>query len=171
MTANLLFKNIFIFILLVMFQVLVLNNIQISNLGITPYMYVLFIVLLPFETQSWLTLIFAFVLGFIIDIFEDTPGVHASATLVMAFSRPLVLNILQPRDGYEAGTLPRIKFMGFYWFVKYTVMLIFVHHFVYSILDIFTFRNFHLTLLEIIITTAFSSILVILSQYFIFRKN
>jgi len=171
MNLSLLIKNIILFIFLIIFQILILNNIQISSLGITPYMYVLFIVLLPFETPTWLTLILAFILGLTIDIFEDSAGVHASATLFMTFIRPIVLNLLLPRDGYEAGTLPRLHFMGTNWFVKYTVILVLSHHLFYFFIEILSFKEIYITLFEVFITTIFSSVLVILSQYFIFRKS
>jgi len=171
MNLSLLTKNIILFVFLVIFQILILNNIQVSNLGLTPYMYVLFIVLLPFETPLWLTLIIAFFLGIVIDIFEDSPGVHSSATIFMAFVRPIALNVLLPRDGYEPGTLPRIHFMGVSWFVKYSIILVFFHHLFYFFIDKFSFSEIYITLFEVFITTIFSSIFVILSQYFIFRKS
>ena len=71
-------KNIFRFIILVLVQVLVLNNIQFLGY-INPYIYILFILSLPVRTPRWASLLLAFVLGLTIDIFANTPGMHASA--------------------------------------------------------------------------------------------
>ena len=80
---NQILKNIIRFVVLVFIQVAILNNIQISGF-INPYMYVLFILLLPFETPNWILLVLSFFLGLSIDIFSNTLGMHASASVFMA---------------------------------------------------------------------------------------
>lgn len=159
-----------LYITLILFQIVILDNIQISSLGIKPFMYLLLIILLPFETQKWVTLIIALITGLTMDMFNDTPGIHSSATLFMAFVRPLILNTLSPRDGYEAGTLPRIHFLGFSWFLRYAISLIIAHNLIYFLIEEFSFVNFHITLLKILFTTIISAFFVVISQYFIFRK-
>ncbi len=96
-------RNIIRFVLLVLFQVLVFNNIQLGGY-LNPYIYVLFLLLMPFETPRWLLLVAAFTLGISIDVFSNTLGIHTSATVFMAFIRPFVLDFIAPRDGYEIGT-------------------------------------------------------------------
>src|SRR6056297_4336346 len=93
-------RYIISFILLLTLQILVLNNIQLSGF-INPYLYVLFILILPFETPKWMLLLLAFILGMVVDLFSHTPGMHTSATVFMAFLRPYVLEFFSPRDGYE----------------------------------------------------------------------
>lgn len=162
-------RNIVRFIVLVLLQVWVLNNIQLGGF-INPYMYILFVLLLPFETPGWLVLFLSFILGLTIDMFTDTLGMHTSATLFMGFLRPFVLQSIAPRDGYEPGTFPRIYYMGFAWFVKYAIILIFAHHLFLFTVEVFNFTVFHLVLWRTILSTIFSSVLIILSQYLIFRK-
>src|SRR5674536_70033 len=86
-----------IFILLVLFQVLLLNNIQFSGY-VNPYVYIMFILLLPVEFPSWLLLLLSFATGLIIDFFSGSPGMHTSATVLAGFVRPYVLRIVAPRD-------------------------------------------------------------------------
>ena len=88
-------RNIIRFLFLVFIQVLVFNNIQVSGL-INPYIYVIFILLLPFETPKWAILGLAFLLGISVDLFTNTPGMHSTATVLMAFLRPYVLSIIAP---------------------------------------------------------------------------
>ncbi len=166
---KLLGRNIVRFVILVLVQILVLNNIQISGY-IIPYFYVLFILLMPFETPNWLLLITAFALGIVVDLFTQTPGLHASATVFMAFLRPWVLQMSAPRDGYETGTFPRLYYFGFQWFLRYTVILVFAHHFVLFYMEVFRFSDFFSTLLRVLLSSLFSVILIMLSQYFIYRK-
>ena len=162
-------ENIIRFIILVLVQILILNNIQISGY-IVPHFYVLFILLLPFETPRWLLLLVAFALGISIDLFMNTPGMHAAATLFMAFLRPYILEMSSPRDGYESGSSPRLFYYGFQWFLRYTVILVFAHHFFLFYLEVFRFTEFFSTLLRVLLSSLFSIILIMLSQYFIYRK-
>ncbi len=162
-------RNILRFAVLVFLQVFLLNNIQLSGF-INPYLYVLFILLLPFETARWFLLFAAFTLGLTIDIFSKTPGLHSSATVLMAFLRPYVLNYLAPRGGYDPGTYPRVYYYGPGWFFKYASVLIFIHHLFLFYLEVFHFYDFFFTLWRVVLSSAFSVFLVVLSQYFIYRR-
>ncbi|MBA3901310.1 MAG: rod shape-determining protein MreD [Bacteroidetes bacterium] len=156
-------KNIFRFFLLIAIQILVLNNIQLSGF-LNPYLYVLFILMLPFETPKWLTMVLAFMIGLSVDIFSDSPGMHAAASTFMAFCRPMVLKIIQPRDGYEFTLSPTIAQMGVSWFLTYAVILIFLHHLVYFYIEIFRFNEFFAIFTRVILSSIFTLLLVIFSQ-------
>jgi rod shape-determining protein MreD len=162
-------RNLFRIIVLVLFQVFILNNLQFSGF-VNPYLYVLFILLLPFETPGWLLLSLAFILGLSIDVFAGTPGLHASATVIMAFFRPLVLDYFAPRDGYVPGTYPRIFYYGFGWFFQYAAILIFAHHFFLFYMEVFRLSDFFLTFRRVAFSGIFTLFLVVISQYFIFRR-
>ena len=162
-------RNIFRLIILVIIQVLILNNIQFSGY-INPFMDVLFILLLPFDTPYWILLSSAFILGLSIDIFSDTFGLHAAATVFMAYLRPYVLFAIAPRDKYEPGTYPRLYYYGFNWFLKYSTILIFAHHLFLFYIEIFRFSGFFATFLRVGLSSVFSILLVVLSQYLFFRK-
>lgn len=156
--------------LLAFLQVLVLNNINLGEYGITPFVYILLIIVLPFETSNVSLLLFAFFLGLFIDVFEDTGGVHASATVFIAFIRPFILNIFKGRDGYPIESTPGISDYGFVWFIKYAFVLIFVHSFIYYIVLQFSFENFFLILLKMLFTGILTIFLIIISQYLVFKR-
>ena len=156
--------------ILVLLQAMLLNNINISPLGITPMFYVLAILVMPFETAGWLQLVFAFLLGFSIDIFSDTLGLNAAASVLAAFIRPTILKTLAPRDGYESGTAPYASYMGMNWFAKYSIIIIIIHHFTFFMLNAFGFENFSQTLLRIVFTSLLTFAFIFLSQFIAFRK-
>ncbi len=162
-------RNAARFIILVLFQVLVLNNIQFSGF-VNPFMYVLFILLLPFEIPRWVLLVSGFLLGLSVDVFSNTLGLHASATLFMAFLRPYVLRVISPRDGYETGTYPRVFYYGIAWFINYAIILVFAHHLFLFYLEVFRLSEFFRTLLRVILSSSFSILIIVLSQYIVFRK-
>ena len=157
------------FLVLVLLQVFILNNVQLGGF-INPYIYILFIILLPINTPKWLLLVSGFVLGISIDIFSHTPGMNSSATVFMAFVRPYVLEIIAPREGYEKDSSPRLKIYGFTWFIRYTFILVLAHHFVLFYVEVFRFSDFFLTFSRVILSTIFSTLLIVTSQYLIYRE-
>lgn len=162
-------RNILRFFVVIAFQILVMDNVMINGYMV-PYVYLLFIILMPFDTPRWVVLLSGFLLGFGIDLFEHTPGMHTAATVLVAFIRPYILNLLAPRDGYESETFPRIYYYGLAWFLKYTLLIVLVHHLALFYLEVFQLQNFLSTLLRVILSTALSASTIVLSQYFVFRK-
>ena len=152
-----------------LFQVIILNNIQFSRF-INPYFYIIFIMLLPFETPKWVQLVSGFLLGISIDAFSQTYGIHASASVFAAFLRPYVLNLIAPRDEYEVGTLPRLHYYGFSWFIKYCTIMVIFHHIFLFYIEVFTFQDFFQTLSRALLSSIFTIVLIVLSQYFIYKK-
>lgn len=163
-------KNIIRFILLIIIQVFVLNNIRINGY-INPHLYVLFVLLLPFETPAWLLLISSFFLGLSIDIFAHTPGLNASATVLMAFARPGVIMILSGSKGIEPGMNPGIRSMGFQWFFLYSLSLVLLHHLALFYIEVFRFNEFFQTLYRALISTLASLVLIFLVEYLFIKKE
>ena len=157
------------FVALLVLQLLLFNNIQFSGF-INPYVYVLFFLLLPFTISNALMLILGLLMGLTIDLFMGTPGVHAAATVLVTFFRPGVLKLIAPHDGYDLNTLPRVSYMGLEWFVKYTIIIVVVHHLVLFYVEVFSFSHFFHTLLKVMLSSVFSCAFIILSQFFVFRK-
>ncbi len=162
-------RNIFRFVVVVLFQVLVMDNVMINGYMI-PYIYLLFLLLMPFETPRWLQLLSGFALGLTMDLFSGTAGMHTAATVLAAFVRPYLLDLLAPRDGYEPDTFPRIHYYGFLWFLKYTLIIVAIHHLALFYLEVFQLKDFFSTLLRVILSSLLSASTIVLSQYFVFRK-
>lgn len=162
-------RNIVRFLVVILFQVLVMDNVMINGYMI-PQVYLLFILLMPFETPRWVQLLSGFLLGMGIDLFLNTPGMHTFATVAVAFIRPYFLNLLAPRDGYEPDSFPRIHFYGFLWFLKYTLIIVLIHHFILFYLEVFQLKDFFPTLLRVILSAILSTSTIVLSQFFVFRK-
>lgn len=153
-----------IFILLLLLQVLLFNNIQFSGY-VNPYVYIMFILLLPVEIPAWLLLIISFFTGLIIDLFSGTPGMHASASVLAGFIRPFILRIISPRDGYEPGSDPSMLIYGFRWFLIYTSIIVIIHHTALFYLEVFRFTDFFRTLLRVLLSSLFSITFIVLLEY------
>jgi rod shape-determining protein MreD len=154
-----------IFILLILSQVLLFNNIQFNGY-VNPYVYLMFILLLPVEIPSWLLLLLSFVTGLTIDFFSGSPGMHSSATLLAGFVRPYILRVISPRDGYEPGSGPSLLTYGFRWFFIYTLLMVLVHHTALFYLEVFRFADFFRTMLRVLLSSLFSIIFILLIEYY-----
>jgi len=154
-----------IFILLVLLQVLLFNNIQFSGY-VNPYIYIMFILLLPVEIPSWLLLILSFGVGMIIDFYSGTPGMHSSASVLAGFVRPFVLRFISPRDGYEPGANPSMFIYGFRWFLVYTLIIVLVHHTALFYIEVFRFADFFRTLLRAMLSSLFTIVFVLIFEFY-----
>jgi cell shape-determining protein MreD len=157
-------KNTGRFVFLILFQVLILNNIQFSGY-INPYFYIYFILLLPFETPRWLLLLSAFLLGISLDAFTNTFGLNASACVLMAFARPFVISAISTGTEFMIGHSPSLKNQGLKWFAYYSISLVLVHHFALFFLEIFRFTEFFQTLLRVLLSSVFTLLLVFIAEY------
>ena len=153
------------FFLLVIIQVLVLKHINIgwSDFNfIHFFIYPLFILLLPLKTQRSLMLILAFIFGLIIDMFYDSPGLHAGSLVFLAYIRKYILKFLEPIEGYNIDSIPTIKSFGFNWFLIYSSVLISLHILLYFSLEAFSFQYFADIILKTIFSFIFSEIIIVL---------
>jgi len=156
-------KHIARFIGFVLLQVLVLNHVLLYGY-VNPYLYVLFIILLPLNQSKIKTLFFSFLLGLSIDFFSDTGGVHAMACLFTAYVRPLVLRFSFGIN-YDYQTL---KFYeeGFKQRITYVSLLVLVHHLVMFSMEAFQLKLWKFvvfnTLYSFIFTTALSMLVIAL---------
>ena len=158
-----------LFFLLLFIQLLILNHIEFSGY-INGYIYVLFILTLPLNTPKWMLLFAGFAIGFSVDLFFQTLGIHTLASLCMAYIRPFLLNVISPREGYENGMRPDVNLFGFSWFIKYAFILVLAHHLVLFYTEVFVFHQFFHTMLRVIASTLFTMLLLILSQMLILKR-
>src|ERR1051325_3534057 len=143
--------NIGRFILLTLIQVLILNNIHLGGY-VSPYLYVLFILLLPINMPKWLILPICLITGLVIDMFSDTMGLHAAACVFIGYCRPYLLKLIAPREGYVFDAKPNLNSMSLRWFITYASVLVVLHHLVLFYAEIFRFSEFFSTLLRVILS-------------------
>lgn len=166
---NIVVKNIVRFLLLVLIQIFILN--QMNFFGyLTPFIYILFIIILPFQTNKLLLLLLAFATGLTIDIFGDTPGLHTSATVLMAFVRPALISAFFGKLEFTQNEEPGIKKLGFGGFFRYVIVLVFIHHFSLFLLETLSFSRFFDILKTTFLTTLLSLVLIYI-YIFLFTRN
>ncbi|MDD3039332.1 rod shape-determining protein MreD [Bacteroides sp.] len=139
------------FLGLVLLQVLILNNVHIAGYA-TPFLYIYFILKLSSGTSRNELMLWAFFLGLTIDIFADTPGMNAAATVWLAFLRPSLLRLFTPRDTLDS-IVPSFKTMGIAPFLKYTTTSVFIHSLALLTIEFFSFSSILLLLLRVALCT------------------
>ena len=162
--------NLIRFVLLVFLQVFLLKNISLYNLS-TPYLYILFILLLPFEIPNLLLFLLAFILVLTVDDFYDTTGLHASSCVLLAFVRVLFISITVQKDGFDNEPEPTLSIMGFRWFFTYALVLTLFHHFFLFNLEVFRFSELEYTLTRFLLSSVFTVFLMLVSGLLFFRKK
>ncbi len=162
--------NLLRFVVLVFIQVFLLKNVSLYNLS-TPYLYILFILLLPFDIPNWLLFPIAFITGLTIDAFYDTPGLHAAASVVLAFVRILFIGITVQKDGFDNEPEPTLSNMGLRWFFTYILTLTLVHHFFVFSMESFNLAGIQYTIGRFLLSSAFTIILILISGLIFFRRK
>ncbi|WP_347839895.1 rod shape-determining protein MreD [uncultured Draconibacterium sp.] len=160
-------KYLIMFVVLVLTQVLFLNQVQISGF-VNPYIYILFIMLLPVNAPRYVLLFGGFLLGICIDIFSNTLGIHAFATVFIAFLRPLVIGAITNREE-DMLDYPGLQQNGLAWFFYYTAIMVVLHHTALFFIEVFTLANVFGTLYRIVLSSLFSIFVIVLSQFIVFR--
>ena len=155
-------KNVVEFLLwflgLVLFQVLLFNNIQVAGV-INPFLYVYFIIALPIHINRISLVGIGFVMGIVIDMFSNTWGIHAMATTFVAYLRPYILRLISTQEEQDR-IMPRFRTMaGNY--LKYIVLIVFIHHLSLFLLEAFSFKNIWLVLLKSLVSTLITIVFVL----------
>lgn len=168
MNSRVILVNIFRWMVLLFIQIFLLRNMAFYNLS-TPFIYVLFILVLPFHIPNLLLYIIAFLTGLTLDSFYDTLGVHTSACIALAFVRILFISVSLNRESIDEPE-PSLGNMGFRWFSLYAVLCIFAHHVVLFFLEAFKFTSLTYTLGRTLLSVVFTLFTVLLVE-FIFHNR
>lgn len=165
------FRNIIRLAIFILVQVFVLNSIPHLHKFITPYLYFLFLLWLPFSIPRFWLLITGFITGLSLDYFTITPGLHAAACVLIAYMRPFVINLLMPKDSTEFNYRePSPKAMGLTPYTVYVLILTLLHHVYMIFLEWLQFGSFLDFLIKVVATTGISMLLIFTVELLFPRK-
>lgn len=158
------------FVLLMSLQILLMRDLVLWDTGFC-FVYIGFVLFLPIDIDRVLLLVLGFISGITIDLFYDTAGMHAAATVLLAFLRPGMLTLLTPRDGYELSDNATLSSMGWLWWFAYSIPLVLVHHFTLFFLELNGFKLIGFTLAKIIASTLFTATVLVIVQMLFFERR
>jgi hypothetical protein len=156
-----LLRNIVRLALFILVQVYILNKIPHLHRFITPYLYYLFILWLPFSISRLGLLVIGFLTGLILDYFSMAPGLHAAACVLIAYVRPFVITILTPKDTSDFNYRePSPRAMQWTPYFVYVFILTLLHHGYMLFLEWLEFGKFLDFLIKVVATTGISMLLI-----------
>lgn len=154
-------------LLLVAFQVLVLNHLQLFGYG-TPLIFVVLLLYMPMGTMKAGIILWGFCAGLLVDIFTNTPGVASGAMTVAALIQPSVLKLLAPRDAAEDIT-PTMQTLGKWNYIRYMMIIYLIHHLVYFGLECFSL--YHMADAVLLMAASWTSSILMALLLESFRKK
>lgn len=161
---NELFVNIFRFILLLLAQIIIFNNMNFLGY-VSPFPYILFIILYPVNGNKYGLLLASFFLGITLDIFSNSGGIHAAASIILAYYRPYIFKFsFGVSYEYQTVKLNDVLTPERFSFILISVL---IHHIVLFVLETFKISFFWDTLVRIILSTTFTIIICIIIIYLI----
>ncbi|MAU37689.1 MAG: rod shape-determining protein MreD [Flavobacteriales bacterium] len=144
--------------LFVLLQVLVLNEILFFAY-INPYLYLTLIISIPLKTPNWLLLFYAFLIGFLIDLFSGSLGFHSTATVFIAFIKIGLAKITIPYNILEDMDEITLNKIGSKSYIVFSFLMILIHN---SLLFSLEYLYFNLQILGKIISSSIVTLVLVL---------
>ncbi len=168
MNSNLV-KNSIRFLGLVFLQILIFNNIYFLGY-INPAIYIAFVLLYPLKKERGSFLFLSFLIGLTIDIFSNTGGVNAAATLFIAYIRISILNFILRKNDYDY-ILFKLKSLSLIKIFSFIFILTFIHQFIIYSLESFYLKDILSSSLKALYASIFSSIILFFSIQLFSKKK
>ncbi len=156
--------HIIYFFLYLLAQVLLFKRLVLFDTSFC-FLYVAFVLLLPIEINNLVLMLIGFLLGFSVDVFYDSLGLHALSLVLVAYLRNYWLATITPQGGYEGGSSPTLAANGFQWFLVYAIPLVFVHHLLLFFTEAGGFGLFWFTMMKVMGSVVFTITVMVLLQY------
>ena len=153
-------ERVIMFVVLLLVQVLILNNIHLFQVA-TPLLYLFFVITFRRGMPKWIILTYSFLLGLLLDIFTNTPGLAAGTMTLIAVIQPYLLETLTPRDSAENMRVS-VSTMGFGKFVTFSAILVSIYCVVFFALEAFNFFEWQMWLLRAV-SSALLTLLFVLA--------
>lgn len=142
------------FVLLVILQEFVFDNINLGGV-VNPYIYIMFIILLPLDTPGWMLLMLGFGAGATVDFMSGTAGLQTIASTWLAFVRPTVAGLLLGKDLVYDGGIPNAGRVGTGKFLRYLAVMVVLFNIPFFILEDLS-GSAGVLALRIVLSSAFS---------------
>ncbi len=109
-------------VVVVVLQILMCNRIALWGVA-TPFVLMYLFLKVPSGLNAHLFMTFAFFVGLLVDIFTNTPGVYALASVTVAFLHNPLLTRIQYRDRGEEKYVPSFASLGVWRYMLYAFSL------------------------------------------------
>lgn len=165
MTLREILTTAFLFVLYVLLQLLLVRNLVLFDYGFC-FIYVAAVLLLPYEISLTQLLLIGFTTGIVVDTFYNTLGIHAAATVLMAYVRPLIVRVQMAPGVQESRISFSLQGLGFNAFVRYVFVLVLIHHTALFLIEAGSLSLLIPTLARVGASTVFTTVSIVLISFF-----
>jgi hypothetical protein len=134
------------------------------------FVYIAFILFLPFQVNRLAMIFMAFLGGLITDMFYDSMGMNAAASVFIAFIRKPWISLITPAGGYEEIDSPTSRSLGMSWMVMYVFPLTLFHHLVLFQIESGQVFLSWFVLKKVLASAVFTSFVLILIRSLFYRR-
>lgn len=161
---------IFKFILLVLAQVVIFNNIVLFNVAVA-FVFIYAIISMPLTWNTNVSTALGFILGLSVDIFSNTLGVCALSSTILAFARKPIFHLYMQNEEDLGGMKPCQRTMGSATYMKYLITMVVIFCLCFFVIEAFGLFNPVLMGLRIVCSSLFTFIVVYALDSLFTRHN
>jgi hypothetical protein len=162
--------QVFGFLIHLLVQVMLFKNMELGSSAFC-FMYLGFLLMMPLERDILSLMLIGFVMGIAVDVFYDSLGIHAAASVFTMYVRKYWSASITPQGGYDAGALPSVHMDGLQWWVVYALPLVFVHHLAMFFLEAWGVHLFWYTMKKVVLSTLYTFIVLLIIQFLFYKKG
>lgn len=152
-------KQIGRYLLIMLLQVLLFDQLQLWG-ACHPYIYVLCLLMMPITLPHNVDMLIGAFAGFIMDIFCNSLGVHMAACILLMYIRPYLIGVIV-NDKDRLNEQISLHSIGMEALLKYTVIMVLIHHLTVFSLAAWSWSHMGFVLLETIVSSTITILLVI----------
>lgn len=164
MNSQTVIRLVLTFVIYLILQIVVIRNFVFFDVAFC-FVYIACILLLPDEIAPVWVILISFLIGLLVDIFYNTAGIHASASVLIGYLRSYIIKFLFPTKSVENEVVITLKDMGTERFVRYIAVLTLIHHSTLFFVEAGGFQFFLITILKILCSVIFTTFMIIILQY------
>ena len=165
-----LFSYGFLILILGLVQILFLKNLAVFGHAF-GFLYLLGLLILPSTLRTIPLMLIAFCIGFILDIFFQTIGMHTAAATLFAFLKPTWLKVASPTGGFDEAEEPSLGQIGFGRYISYAFPLLFVYCLAFFTADQWGTGGFLGILSKSFFSSLFTLLLTLVVQLLFFSRK
>lgn len=156
-------------VLFIVLQITLFQQFHLFNIS-KPFIYLFPILFIPYNAPKVYSLLFAFIVGIVVDVFSYSYGMNAAACVFIAYIKDPFLQLIVGVDEENNYLEPHANVINYTNFLLYIISMTFVHSTLVILLENFTFQSFFMTLFAILVNTLITSLLFVIIEFMFYRK-
>ena len=147
------------YVVVMLLQVLLFDQLQLWGVC-HPYIYVLCLLMLPITLPHSVDMLIGAAAGLVMDVFCNSLGIHMAACVLLMLIRPYLLGVIV-NDKDRLNEQINLRTIGLEALVRYTVILVLVHHLTVFSMAAWSWNHMSFALIETAVSSAVTILVVL----------